>query len=568
MISRRAKAWIACIAWTASALGACGPEEGGQLALKLTVARQALGTRAEPQPPGEPPADIDTFRICVSKSGGERLTCKTFGSPAANVAYRIDGIPQASNLVVSFQGYMAGEEVALWCGKANGVEVRHKETTRVQMMLSRCGDFTSTLGELNIARAFHSASLILDGSAVLLGGFDQEREGSCSHPCRELVATGSAEIYDPGSGEFVELAPMTHPRGLHAAMALPDKRVLVVGGCEVASLQSSFEDSDLPGSPLRCIEPGMAAQTAEIYNPVTESSHAEEIPFTLFATPIPIGEDKLLLVGGQDETGAAINRALLIHIDGSLFDLIKIESPLDQPRRAATAAVFSGEGDEAIEALLVGGMAAPEWYDPGPYAERLVFQSDSLRSGIPRFVEEVVGEGLPIMHACAARVGPGHVLICGGIYPGRFDSLDEPFLPKPLHTTALADLALDSLEVLDEQDRLATPRVFHTCTPLGSGTALVAGGFEKRDPDAVLHHAATDSAEWWDDGEAAFSLRWVGDSPASMSSTRAGHSATRMADDTVLVAGGTDGNFFLVSAELFNPASARLDEPEEDGEKD
>ncbi|MBW2699364.1 MAG: hypothetical protein JRF33_00985 [Deltaproteobacteria bacterium] len=549
--------------FVATSLATCAPLEPDGLLIDLTVARQALNPQGMPNEPGSPPTDIDTFRLCVLKAEGELVKCRTFDELEADRSYSLGDIPAGTRRIVTFQGYMAADEAVRWCGRATEVEIKHQGTTRVEMMLSRCSDFTTTVGDPTVARIFHSGTLLPDGRVLIAGGFDAHAEGTrCDLACRELQATNTVEIYDPTSGTFEQLnTGLTHPRGLHQAAVLQDGRVLLMGGCEVASLQSDFVDSDQPGSPLRCVVPGLAASTIEIYNPASQSTQVVDIDPTVFAGMMPAADDQFLLVGGENADGEPINRALLITVGGSRVDIVKIENPMEQARRAPMVVAFTSPDAEPAEGLLIGGRLSQDWFDPGDYAERLVFQAGNLLSTVPRFVREVVGEGLPVMHACGVRINPGRVLITGGIYPGRFNSLDEPFLPKPLAVTAVADLRLESLTVFGENDILADGRVFHSCTVVdNAGHALVAGGFSLEDPAAPLRYQAIRDAEWWDDEAETFSLRWRDNQPARMDAPRAGHSATLLQDGTVLLTGGSDGTDLLLSAELFNPSSTALDQ--------
>jgi len=91
--------------------------------------------------------------------------------------------------------------------------------------------------------------------------------------------------------------------------------------------------------------------------------------------------------------------------------------------------------------------------------------------------------------------------------------------------------------------RMAETRVGHTATLLRDGRVLVAGGFADGEANSVRV-----SAELYDPANGSWSR--TGD----MLQARAGHTATLLADGTVLVAGGgTTPTDFLDSAELFDP---------------
>lgn len=95
-----------------------------------------------------------------------------------------------------------------------------------------------------VGRSQHSATL-LAGGAVLVAGGTPQRQGD--NDGDQIQA--SAEIYDPADWSFRPLPPMRQARAAHAALALPDGRVLVVGG------QSSANGAVVP------------AATAELFDP-------------------------------------------------------------------------------------------------------------------------------------------------------------------------------------------------------------------------------------------------------------------------------------------------------------
>jgi WD40 repeat protein len=82
------------------------------------------------------------------------------------------------------------------------------------------GEFTET-GSLGQPRDSHTATLLDDGRVLIVGGLAGIDSGSM---------LGSAEIWDPATGEFTETGSLGQPRGYHTATRLDDGQVLVVGG--------------------------------------------------------------------------------------------------------------------------------------------------------------------------------------------------------------------------------------------------------------------------------------------------------------------------------------------------
>jgi len=139
----------------------------------------------------------------------------------------------------------------------------------------------------------------------------------------------------------------------------------------------------------------------------------------------------------------------------------------------------------------------------------------------------------------ASLLASGQVLIAGG----------DPF--AHLTWTELFGPACDCFEATGE---MGTERMKHTATVLPEGTVLVAGG-EGSGEDPTLAELALASAELYDPATGKFT-------PAgSMTVPRLDHTATLLADGRVLIAGGQDDEYrILSSAELYDPATGEFTE--------
>ena len=95
-------------------------------------------------------------------------------------------------------------------------------------------------GILNVPRQRHTATLLSDGRVLVVGG-----AGGMGNNAASL---DSAEIFDPMTGTWQEVAPMSQPRVEHTATLLADGRVLVVGGYDgdehLASAELYNPDAD------------------------------------------------------------------------------------------------------------------------------------------------------------------------------------------------------------------------------------------------------------------------------------------------------------------------------------
>src|SRR5439155_405626 len=93
---------------------------------------------------------------------------------------------------------------------------------------------------------------------------------------------------------------------------------------------------------------------------------------------------------------------------------------------------------------------------------------------------------------------------------------------------------------------LNQPRAEHTATLLANGTVLIAGG-----RDAAGQPLA--SAEIYDPATGTFSL-----APSALVVPRQDHTATLLPDRRVLVAGGSNASGALDSAELYDPTAGTV----------
>src|SRR5438093_1327530 len=79
----------------------------------------------------------------------------------------------------------------------------------------------SYTGNLNTARAGHTATLLPSGKVLVAGGYNNDDFS---------VEEASAELYDPTTGKWSITGSLHTRRHGHTATLLPDGRVLVAGG--------------------------------------------------------------------------------------------------------------------------------------------------------------------------------------------------------------------------------------------------------------------------------------------------------------------------------------------------
>ncbi len=142
-------------------------------------------------------------------------------------------------------------------------------TTFIPVYKNQSGSEAWPAGEkLKTKRAFHTSTLLPDGSILTCGGSDG------------VTALSSCELMDPAAKTWSDAAPMSMPRANHTATLLPNGNVLVAGGVTLY---------------------GVAVSSAEIYYPATH----RWVPTTSMAnarqlhTATLLADGNVLVAGGD-----------------------------------------------------------------------------------------------------------------------------------------------------------------------------------------------------------------------------------------------------------------------------
>lgn len=127
-----------------------------------------------------------------------------------------------------------------------------------------------------LARSMHTATALSDGRILLAGGYHQRpADGSTA-----ATPLSSVQIYDPLNEIWFNAAPMLQVRARHAAVLLPDGRVLVLGGMVTAPTAS-----------------------AEFYSPATNTwSLAAPLVLACYDHAAVYAGDRVIITGGVHQT--------------------------------------------------------------------------------------------------------------------------------------------------------------------------------------------------------------------------------------------------------------------------
>ncbi|HEX4955745.1 MAG TPA: peptidoglycan DD-metalloendopeptidase family protein [Thermoanaerobaculia bacterium] len=308
----------------------------------------------------------------------------------------------------------------------------------------------------------------------------------------------TAEIFDPERGTFEPTGSMHHPRWGHSAVRLADGRVLIVGGWRTSFVQ--------------------ATATAEIYDPDTgtfELIGSMSVARGDEPAVVPGCSGDWLVIGGTAEGNFGTATSRVDRFDPVTETFTHIADLVRSRRDHAVAKLADGR------LLVVGGQYSC---------------CNTNENNLRRFSAEILsacGGGATLLTSSlvhprsrlpqAVLLANGKVLIGGG-------GGEPPFVPELFDPQGEDFQASTVPYLLGGRPRL---------TPLLDGKALISGLDELGAFAGAVYDPATDQAERVGQGLALPN----------------GHTAVRLADGRVLLAGGFDfSTGVLTQALIYDPA--------------
>lgn len=455
---------------------------------------------------------------------------------------------------------------------------------------------------LAIPRVDHAAIALPDGTLMLSGGLTGDAGATCPTLAALLeksAATDSVAVFAPQQNAWAWEATMQRARAGHSATLCPVVRTAADGGSASEPPVGQIVVF-LGGHDGGAMSPGFTSgATGTVWDDaeVTDPNSWKPVPglYTIkaasggtdgsarydhVATPLP-GNNGFLVTGGQSSSGPAGDNwlvgAFAQYANGDSGDFAGVPAfvpapPLRTARSNQAAALLQGG-----KVVVAGGIS-----DSTVLASVEIF-SVSAGTSIPFEGAHVLGPSLasaalPQTQAYAAFLAlPGdELLVAGGLESvpdgylnavvaydadvGTFVTFPGPILTTPYTLAPVGSIALPDGTILilgsttpdpfpfspktmtgfawtfDPVTNLstitgspATARVGATLSLLPNGTVLVAGGMGMTDHG----YETLDTAEIYDPRSRTF--RPVHN---KMTVPRCGHSATVLADGTVLLAGG------------------------------
>ena len=320
--------------------------------------------------------------------------------------------------------------------------------TNLELFDPATGQFVRSGSHLSVPRLGETATLLRDGTVLIVGGGAADRASSSGG--------SQAEIFDPATGTVGQLGPTLEPHTNGSATLMADGRVLLAGA---------------PSSPQSSVP-------AEIYDPATQSfsrtgSTSKAWPFH---QAVLLDDGRVLIAGRGLVAGGFVgdkiwwamptSDQLISGLDGSAdvfdpaTDRFSATEPMVVIQQNATATSL-GNG----RVLLIGGS---EW-DP---VRQVAAITDAVQIFDPRTGSFTLAGRLPtprILHT-AVPLNDGDVLVMGGTTVSTAGATT---------TMPLSDALLWKRETGDfvSAGSMTQRRAFFLATRLQDGSVLTIGHY-------------------------------------------------------------------------------------------
>lgn len=323
-------------------------------------------------------------------------------------------------------------------------------------------EYTLLPGTMNVSRAFHTATRLLDGRILVAGGITFGGQSGSNYYTEVL---DSAEVYDPATGTWTVTGPMRRFRAGHTATLLPDGRVLVAGGTQGNNQHQLFDIFDILGTALANSEIYDPASNSWSNGPVMHEPKAGHVAVTL-------QDGRIAMLGG-------ITHTTIIGVPVPDFsDVISIYDPAAnsfnakdfmRAKRALFGAALMPDGK-----VFIAGGAGGDIFNIGPIKRTELYDpSTGTSTNMPDLPTAVA-------FSRAMALASGQALVVGG----ATGSIDDP---DPVADLSLFDPAGGGS--ITPLTPMLVPHGGGVIELMADGTVLASGG------ETFPSGTATDASE-------------------------------------------------------------------------
>jgi hypothetical protein len=412
-------------------------------------------------------AEATSLRLTVS---GDGIT-----APLANEGnvgeLSIESVPVGVDRVVGLFGLVG--TAPLWRGVARGVTVERDVPTAIDVLMTRVGDITCSRGADADKRAFHTATVLDDGSILVIGGAKTSTSQSaiCAD-CRRLEGTTSASIYDPRTGSFSSTGPLAFPRLFHTATKLSDGRVVVIGGARSALVHTA----DAHPFPILPTDPVNAVEVFDPGSKTFANVAVDPVAPRVFAAATRTLDDEVMVTGGipfnlprNDLSNALASTTIC----GGAALACRAGPEMNSRRAGHVAFTLEPDGIFVMGGSIESGAGQ--------------FQVEALRNGAAFEYLEVqsMGTDRNVFFAATTQYVPFRLLSAGGLHrsaDGTFELARTAAGGGPVIVLDMSIGAFGGIVTGEPPNPAAmatqSARFFGAAAALPGGTrAIIAGGF-------------------------------------------------------------------------------------------
>lgn len=299
---------------------------------------------------------------------------------------------------------------------AGGFSGEDFSQTSAEIFDVKTKNFNQT-GNMSVKRASHTATLLPDGRVLIAGGFNGDY-------------LDSAEIYDAKTGKFSPAGKMTMPRSEHVAVLLKNGKVLIIGG--VGTGWTFLADAEI-------FDPKTNSFTKTGNMTAARESHTATL----------LKDGTVLITGGHKGRRAAIE----IYTSAEIYDPQKGSFSAIANltiKRHKHGAVLLDDG----RVLIIGG--SDELDSKGAYTNVEIF--DPKTKSFAKLGEMNLSRYK--LQGTAVLLKNGKVLIAGGS-----------------NQAEIFDPSTNSFELA--AGKFVSARLFSTATLLSDGQVLIVGGYNR-----------------------------------------------------------------------------------------